>query len=195
MNTTINLNSPSDKLNVIVRYDRHTNRIDKIIFFYEDVQQLMIDHHLNTAAIDPLWERHVPSSHVNAAKEMILCFNNQSQDFPPSKLYYDLLINNAILRDLVRTLTQPTAKPEYFQQYMYDYVPYQDIIKAELGEQYPIDKSIGIQSNAPENQTCYMNVLKERPAHARFNMTYDRDMMEHLTPEAIQTLLDHFNKE
>lgn len=132
MNTTINLNSPSDKLNVIVRYDRHTNRIDKITFFYEDVLQLLIDKHLNTVTIDPLWERNVPSSHVNAAKEMILCFNNQSQDFPPSKLYYDLLVNNAILRDLVRNLSKPLYTPECNQQYIYDYVPYQDIIKADL---------------------------------------------------------------
>lgn len=133
MNTTINLNTPTDKLNVIVRYDRFTNRIDKITFFYEDVLQLMIDDHLNTFSIDQQWANNVPGSHVNAAKEMILCFNRQAQDFPPSKLYYDLLVNNAILRDLVRNLSKPMHHPECNQQYIFDYVPYQDIIKAELG--------------------------------------------------------------
>lgn len=194
MNTAIQLGDP-DKLSIIAQYDNNTNRIINITFTYEYVPQLVIEYNLNQVVINPKWYKVVPISHVRAAEEMMLCFDNSQIENVPSKLYYDLLINNAILRDLVRTLTQPTAKPEYFQQYMYDYVPYQDIIKAELGEQYPIDKSIGIQSNAPENQTCYMNVLKERPEHLRSNMTYDRDMMEHLTPEAIQTLFDHFNKE
>lgn len=195
MNTTINLHIPEDKLSVIVRYDKNTNRIYKITFACEHIPQLVIEHTHNIVPINPNWENFVSLTHVNAAREMIMCFNNQSQDVHPNKLYYDLLLNNAILRKLIRDMTPPPYIPECHPQYMYDYVPYQDIIKSELGEQYPIDKFIGIQPNAPENQTCYMNVLKGRPEHSRFNMTYDRDMMEHITPEAIQTLFDHINKE
>lgn len=191
MNTTINVSNPLDTIQIIVRYDNNNNQIHKISFFYEEELQLI----LSQDSFDVTLGDKIPPKHITAAKEFMRTCNAPGANITPTKTLYDIISHNCMMTELLVHTHKPDFKWDCASPYMYDYVQYQDIIKAELGEPYPIDQFIGIQPNAPENQTCYMNVLKGRPEHSRFNMTYDRDLMEHITPEAIQTLFDHINKE